>query len=144
MKKEVLIAIITGFALGLLITFGVWTANRAIKKKPSEEPVISPSPEIVVSPQPKESELSLTIFSPEDNLLSDQEEIEVSGETVPEAVIVIFYQEGEKILETDESGQFKTTITLVGGDNEIEISAYDLEGNEIKKTLTVVYSTADI
>ena len=142
MKKEVLIAIITGFALGLLITFGVWTANRAIKKAApqKEAPVETKTP----TPTPPKPELSLMVLSPEENSISDQEEIEVSGKTGPGATIVILYQEGEKILEADEEGNFKTTITLLGGSNEIEISAYDTEGNETSKTLTVVYSTAEI
>lgn len=144
MKKEVLIAIITGFALGLLITFGVWTANRAIKKTPEPETLVSPTPQAESTPTAESSEISLTIYSPEDNFLTDQEEIEISGKTASQAVVVIIYPEGEKILEADENGDFSTMITLDGGDNEIEITAYDQGGSEIKKTLTVVYSTAEI
>jgi len=143
MKKEVLIAIITGFALGLLITFGVWTANRALKESaPQKESSIEIKETPI--PSPRKQELSLTVLSPEDNSISDQEEIEVSGKAIPEAVIVILYQDGEKILEADKEGNFKTTITLVGGSNEIKISTYDSEGNEVSKTLTVVYSTVKI
>jgi len=144
MKKEVLVAIITGFALGLLITFGVWTANRAIQKTPAEPASPSPTPEIIITPQAESSEISLTVLSPEDNFLSDEEEIAVSGKTAPQAVVVILYQEGEKILEADQNGDFSTTITLAGGDNQIEVAAYDEAGSEIKKSLTVVYSTAEI
>lgn len=141
MKKEVLIAIITGFALGLLITFGLWTANRAIKKTAPQEEVAE---EETALPTPLQSELSLTILSPQDNAISNQEEIEVSGNTASEAVVVILYQDGEKILEADEEGNFETTISLLAGSNEIEITAYDQEGNEISEVLTVVYSTAEI
>lgn len=145
MKKEVLIAIIIGFALGLVITFGVWTANRAIKETAPqketpefkievvEEPTLTPTPE-----------LSLTIISPEDNLIYDKEKIPVEGKTAPQAIVVILYQEGEKILEADEKGNFSTEIILAGGANEIEISAHDQKGNEVKQILTVVYSTAEI
>ena len=71
-KKEVLIAIIIGFGLGLVITFGIWTANRALKTSaPQEEG--SPE-EITNTPRPA---FSLIINSPEDSSVSDKEEIEV-------------------------------------------------------------------
>lgn len=139
MRKEVLIAILIGFGLGLVITFGIWTANKALQEAPTEQ--AAPTPEAEVSPAPA---FSLTIDQPEDNSISSEEEITVSGSSVPEAIIVILYDEGEKILEANEDGLFETQITLAGGDNEIEISAYDNEGNETSQTLTVVYSTAEI
>lgn len=142
MKKEVLIAIVIGFALGLVITFGIWTANQALKKPAVEE--IPPSEvETALTPTPM-PEFSLLITSPEDNSISSKTSIEVNGQTIPSAIVVILYQEGEKILEADGNGNFSTEITLAGGENEITISAYDQEDNEISKTLTVVYSTAEI
>lgn len=138
MRKEVIIAIIIGFGLGLIITFGIWTANRALKEVPPEE-VAPPAEEITPIPT-----FSLTIKEPEDNSISSEEEITISGVTAPEAVVVILYPEGEKILEADEDGNFETKIALVGGANEVEISAYDSEGNEASQTLTIVYSTAEI
>lgn len=143
MKKEVLIAIIIGFGLGLVITFGIWSANKAIKDSAptASEPISVPE---VVSPTPVPPAFSLNLFMPEDNSISDQEKIEVSGETAPEAIVVILYQKGEKILEADEEGLFTTEIDLEGGVNEIRITAYDQEGNEEEKTVTVVFSTAEI
>ena len=141
MRKEVLIAIIIGFGLGLVITFGIWTANQALKKSATTEETPPAVEEPVASPAP---ELSLLITSPEDNSISTEEKIEVSGQAVPKAIVVVLYQEGEKILEADETGNFSTEISLVGGENQITVSAYDEEGNEISKNLTVVYSTAEI
>jgi hypothetical protein len=138
-KKEVLIAIIIGFALGLVITFGIWTANRALKTSaPQEEKTLSEETTTV------NNIFSLSINSPEDNSISSEEKIEVNGVTAPKAIVVVLYPEGEKILEADEEGQFSTEITLAGGANEIKVSAYNQEGNEEQKILTVVYSTAEI
>lgn len=142
MRKEVLVAIIIGFVLGLVITFGVITANRAMKgSAPQEEAGPTVTVELTPTPTPA---FFLTLSSPENNSISDKEEIEVSGSTSPGAIIVILYQEGETILETDEEGKFSTEITLAGGANEIKISAYDQEGNEVEKIVNVVYSTAEI
>ncbi len=139
MRKEVIIAIIIGFGLVLDITFGIWTANRALQETPTEEP--APTPVVEVSPTPA---FSLTINEPENNSISSEEKIILSGSNAAGAIIVILYEEGEKILEVDEEGNFETEITLVGGANEIKVSAYDSEGNETSQTLTVVYSTAEI
>ncbi|MGB9706837.1 MAG: Ig-like domain-containing protein [Microgenomates group bacterium] len=142
MRKEVLIAIIIGFTLGLIITFGVWQANKALKEtapKKEAPPQITEEQLPTPTPQPL-----LVITSPEDNSISNKEKIDVSGKTFPQATVVIIYEEGEKIVEADGGGNFSAEINLVGGANEITISAFDKDGNEMSKTLNVVYSTAEI
>lgn len=146
MKKEVIIAIIIGFVLGLVITFGVWTANKAIKEaSPKEETTGEQAQEGTTDTRsPTSLESTLTIISPEDNFLSDKEKIDISGKTTPEATVVILFTEGEKIIEADKQGSFSTEITLVGGSNEIKVSSFDKDGKEISKSITIVYSTAEI
>jgi len=145
MRKEVFIAIAIGFALGLVITFGIWTANKALKETaPKKEETALPkqvTEEQLPTPTPQSL---LVITSPEDNSISSKEKIEVSGKTTSEATVVILYQEGEKIIEANSEGIFSSEITLVGGSNEITVSTYDDQGNEISKTITVVYSTAEL
>lgn len=140
MRKEVLVAIIIGFGLGLVITFGIWTANKALREAP---PAVPTEEEAEVTPTPIPA-LELVIVSPENNTISEEEMIEVSGQTAPNAIIAIAYPEGEKLFEADENGSFSTEISLIGGDNLIEISAFNDEGDQVTKTLTVVYSTAEI
>ena len=145
MRKEVLVAIIIGFGLGLVITFGIWTANKALKNT-STDSVETPAPleeeiETALIPTPT---LELLITSPENNIVSEKETIEIIGQTAVKAIISIIYPDGEKLLEADEDGNFSTEISLVGGDNQIKISAFSSEGDEASKTLTVVYSTAKI
>lgn len=146
MRKEILIAIIIGFVLGLVITFGVWTANKAIKEAPPKEETTNrqAQEEATATPSPTAQEPTLTIISPEDNLLSDKEKIDISGKTTPGATVVILFTEGEKIIEADKQGGFSTEITLAGGSNEIKVSSFDKDGKEISKSITIVYSTAEI
>jgi len=146
MKKEILIAIIIGFVLGLVITFGIWTANKSLKEGATTQPkeVTENETNIIPVPTQTEEKLPLTIISPENNALVNQEKLEIVGKTSPKAVVAVVYEEGEKIIEADEGGDFKQEITLVGGGNEITISAFDNEGNEASKTLNLVYSTAEI
>lgn len=142
MRKEVLIAIIIGFGLGLIITFGIWTANKALKEAgPTTTAPVEEETEATPTPLPL---LELLITSPEDNVISEKEIIEVSGQTLAGAIVSIIYPDGEKLLEADEDGNFSSEISLVGGDNKIEITAINEEGEETTKTLNVVYSTVEI
>lgn len=143
MKKEIIVAIVVGFALGLIITFGIWTANKAIKARPEvafEEEIVTPTPE----PTPTPTGFTLKILSPEDNALVDTSEVELKGSAVANAVIVIAEEDGEKIIEADENGSFATEISLIKGINEITITAFSPEGEEASKTLGLVYSTTEI
>ena len=147
MRKEVLVAIVLGFGLGLLITFGVWQANKKLQKPAEVIPTpaistdVSPAPE---QPTPTPDHRGLVINTPENNSLFNEEEIEVSGQTVPSSIVVVFYEEGEKILEANEEGAFSTTVTLVGGNNEIMVKSFADDGTKIEQTVNVVYSTAEI
>jgi hypothetical protein len=146
MKKEILIAIVIGFVLGLIITFGIWTANKSLQdnnavpqaQENESQPIVNENSQNV------EEKMSLSITSPQDNSLLDQEEIEITGKTSPSANIVILFEEGEEIIQADGQGEFKKTITLSGGANEITITAVDQDGNEASKVLNLVYSTAQI
>ena len=141
MKKELLIAIVVGFGLGLVIVFGIRTANQAVNKAtPSgTQTTAEPSPTYIPT-----QEFLLTINSPEDNSISDKEKVEVSGQTSEGATVAIVFPDGEKIIQADDNGSFIGEITLAGGINQIEIIAYDKNDNEVTKTINVVYSTSAI
>jgi len=59
-------------------------------------------------------------------------------------VVVLIYPEGETIVTADDQGNFEATALLVGGANEIKVTAYDQQGNRAEALLTVVYSTAKL
>lgn len=137
MKKEVLLAIGVGFGLGLVITFGIWTANKSLKQaKVVPTPTPSASPVVVVD-QPVIN--SLIITAPEDESISAVATITVSGTTTPKAIVSIIYEEDETIVEADDKGAFSAKIDLIGGYNTIIIS--DQENTE---TRIVTYSTTKI
>jgi hypothetical protein len=142
-KKEVLWAVIIGFAIGLVITFGVITANRAIKQKTEQ----TPSPTSVSSPTPEaeaEKEIFLEIVKPEDESLQSEDEITLEGNTVTRATVVVFYEGGEQIIEADDTGKFTTKIKLIGGANQITVKSFTEDGNQAEKKLSVVLTSAKI
>lgn len=140
-KKELLIAIVVGFGLGLVIIFGIRTANQAVNKAAPSGTQTEATPSI--TPVPSQDFL-LTINNPEDNSISDKEKVEVSGQTNAGATVAIVFPDGEKIIQADDNGRFTGEITLIGGINPIEITAYDKNDNEVTKTINVVYSTSAI
>jgi len=148
-KKEALIAVFIGCLLGLVITFGIRRANQAIsqagKTTDSQETDTVVEQIIQVSPTPAPQPTSLlTITSPEPNALVSQNRLTVTGKSEPQTPVVILYQEGENIIFTDSGGNFSQEISLTGGPNQIDIHGFDSAGNQISKTINVVYSTAEI
>lgn len=146
MKKEILWVIITAFGLGLIITYGVLTARKALERQeeapPETEEAQESQPE--TTPQPTTPPLSLTLYQPEDETVIKQASIVFKGKTAPLATIAILTEEDELILEADADGNFETEVDLIDGVNEIIISAFDEKGNEVSKTLTLVYTEAEI
>jgi len=136
MRKEVIIAIIIGFFLGLVLAFGFWTANQAVKDKKIEQTVkvsnSTPSPSPVAS---------FSIDSPENNLVSDKNKIQVSGKTNPLAVIVAYSEDNQNFTTADESGFFSLNVDLVKGSNIYTIKSVDSNDNVKQKELTIVYTT---
>lgn len=155
MKKEVLLSIIIGAILGFGIMGIAWINDsgsfsnifqRAASLLPGEdsqevnEPV-SPTPTLTETAADSEK-VQLSIIKPENEIVVSQEKLDISGKTQPLATVVIIWEEGEDILIANEEGVFETQISLLGGPNEIEITAYGDSDDEAKKILTITYSTA--
>lgn len=133
MRKEILFAILAGATLGLIIAFGIWRANVALKsddaKVTSEQ---TPTPQ---------TEFGITIASPDESQVITSTPTTISGITKPEAYVVISAEDEDYIVKADEKGEFSQDIDLVGGVNQIVVTSFDQEGNKIEKILTLVFST---
>lgn len=143
MKKEVIIAIIIGTCVGLIVTVGffLWqnstNQNSQILSPLVDHPSTQPTPAIPPT-------ASLTLVSPLDESLTDQPKTKIIGAAPPSSWILILGEKGEKVVQTDNQGNFETEISLVSGENEITIKCFN-ENQEISsKTITVVYTTAEI
>ncbi len=133
MRKEILFAIISGSLLGLVIAFGIWRANLALK--PKEELKTSQTP------TPTAPEFSLTIAKPDNREVITISPAVLSGITKPETTVVVSGEKSDYKIEADNEGLFELEIDLLAGVNEIKISAFDEKGPLAEKTILIVYST---
>lgn len=137
MRKEILFALLTGIAFGLVVAFGIWRTNYSPKTiQEKEQTTISKEEE--ESPK-KESVQGLTILKPEENELLSQDSVIIEGITEPNAKLVISTEDKDYLVNADQEGGFSQEIKLIGGINEILITAFIQKG-ETSVLLPIVYS----
>lgn len=149
MKKEVFLAIFIGFILGLIITFGIWTANKSLQKIANNPNGVVADASIPSTPTPsplpvENNSVALTLTSPEDEFLTNANTLKVTGKTTPQAIVAVLYETGEILTQSDSNGLFSADISLEGGYNVITVTASDQNGNASSQTLTVTYTTSKI
>lgn len=143
MKKEIVLAIVIGFGIGLIATFGVYNARRAIREANQIFTPIASSEENKSSGDVASSQV-LSLASPLDQSISSEPKITVSGTTISQSWVIILSEKGEKLIQADKKGNFETEVALISGENEIEVQSISENGEKAAKTVTVVYSTVEI
>ena len=108
-------------------------------------PTLGPTPTTIIvpipsstpaaTPVPQTLELSLLVFSPEDNIVIEESQLEVTGRASPDATVSINGQ----VADMEDSGEFSASVSLMEGPNLLEVIASDLAGNLLFEVLTVVY-----
>jgi glucodextranase-like protein len=138
MRKEIIIAILIGIIFGLVVTYGIYTANKAISQKPGAGKKGSVLPSPTATPEPL---VDLHISSPEDSLVLEKSNVTISGTTVPEGIVTIITETDEIITQANAEGVFRQEIELIKGANTITISATDLSKVSQPQVINLVYST---
>lgn len=142
MKKEVLIAIVSGLILGLIVTLGIYTANKSLEQqRAKKEAATQTSP--LPSP-PLTAQKTLDITSHENFDLINQSAITLSGIAWPEAVIALMTEGDNQLIQTDDEGIFSFKFKLVKGFNEITLIATDETNQAQTQNLILTYSTSEI
>lgn len=133
MTKETILAIIAGFAIGLLAAWGLWKSSQ--KPTVKETAVTAPTQTPALKPT-----FSLNLTSPENEFLATEAVLTVSGKTTEPATVVITNSVEEKVSTTKEDGSFTTTLNLQEGTDEIAVTAYNQKNEEITEIRTVNYT----
>jgi len=136
MRKEFLIAIAFGIGIGILIAFGIWKANIAIKTNVPKPSATTPKQNKVVTPPAK-----ITITNIEENDVITENPVIISGITKPSSFVVISGEEEDYILTTGKDGSFSQEVELSPAVNQLVMTAYDTSESKTQTNLTLVYSS---
>lgn len=141
MRKEVIIAIFAGLAIGLIIAFGVWRINF------SQPQVSNPNGKENQNPISESNGTSVTNFSNklsltgiEDGEIFTESPVNVQGVASGSNMVVISGQTEDYIIEVEPDSTWKASIKLIKGINTITLVALSTAGVENDRlTFTVVY-----
>lgn len=133
MRKEIIFAVIAGGLFGLVIAFGIWRINSALKPPQGTERATETS-----KPQ---GQSAMTIAEPSENDVLSETPAAVTGLTNPNAFVSISSEEKDYLVQADNKGAFSGQIALLGGANQIVFTSFDTGGTPSAQTLTIIYST---
>lgn len=138
MKKEMIISVLVGLFFGLIIVYGVYTAQNSLSnpEEANKKLEVSPSAEAE-----NNTDGNLSIHSPDDEIVVDESTTTIAGTTIANSYVVIFINDEEFITNADDSGNFSIDGELELGSNVISIHAIDEDGQEVTKERTVIYTT---
>jgi len=139
MRKEILLAVLIGIGLGLLITFGVYQSRQSVKNVQNNQ-----AQDLIksdMSDEQGENNSQLALTSPEDELLTDNKRLIVSGATGANNFVVVFVNNVETITHADESGNFSIEVTLNDGANIIVVQSINEDGQACQVERSVVLNS---
>ena len=142
MRKEIFYAIFAGGILGLIIAFGVWRTNIALKPTSVNQ---NSNDKIVTSPTPgsgtNNADSGITIASPSNDDVVTENPVRISGITKANTFVTISAPEQDYILKSEKDGSFQSDIELSGGLNQILVTSFDDDGTMHTESLSLVFST---
>ena len=134
MRKEIPIAVIGGSLVGLVIAYGVWRANIALRGKDEVADNNSQQEEV------KNNTLGLTIAKPTNFSVFLEKKATISG--VSQAgYITISGEESDTLFKTNSDGGFEKEIPLTGGVNEVKVNTFSKEEAGESANLIIIYTS---
>lgn len=142
MKKEILVAIVFGFVVGLIIVFGVITARTALREH--QPATNADSKTSTPSPAPTQGvELhQVSVTDPVDGTVVNADTVTLRGKTSPGSNVVISTENGHHITAADSSGSFAQEIALVSGANDMTVVSFSPKEERAETAVIIVFSTA--
>jgi preprotein translocase subunit YajC len=136
MRKEILFAILAGVLFGLVIAFGIWRLNSSLSSN-------TPNNTQDTNQQPSNNtgELSISIAKPDNMQVFTSSSTTISGLTSPNAWVVISGEDKDWVTQADADGGFSQDVELIGGVNQMVLTAFDKNQNSAKTSLELVYSS---
>lgn len=136
MKKEMAIAVLIGFLLGLIITYGIYRLRIShVKKMPTPTPTNQPNTSST------EDESILAIHNPENGTVQKEKSTTVTGAALPNSYIVLFVNDTDYLRKTDQQGNFTFEVPLQTGSNVLSLQLLQDDGKTVTKERTIIVTT---
>ncbi len=143
-KKEVTVAIVIGLIIALVVTGGILRARTALSKiKIPSKDAQQNRPVESGKIERKSNELFVDLTTP-DNSVTTEPKLTLTGKTLPGTYIAILAEKGEYLIVPSDAGTFSQDIVLIKGANTITVTVYQNDGKKVEKTLSAVYTTAQL
>ncbi len=143
MNRDAILATLIGFGIGLLITGGFLLGPTIVRSLPkfSFPPFTfsNQKPKATPTPETKHVPTALSIDSPLPDTIEDKNEILVSGNAPPDAIIVIAESSQETVVTAGSDGKFAGKISLIEGENDIALTSYK-DAKDESQRVTVFYT----
>jgi hypothetical protein len=139
MKKEVIIAIVLGLAVGLIVTYGMYRIRVALTRPDAQTTIekLAASP----STQQEKTPTTITILHPEDGVILTETSLQVTGSSTPDSHVALFVNNTDYLSTTDSTGAFSFEVTLDQGVNILTVHVITAEGMVTTTDRTVVVSS---
>mgnify|MGYP005847546297 FL=1 len=139
MKKESLIAVVLGLSFGLLTSIVFLSSSNKNPKKGTEIKNLT-QPTILITPkQIKPQTTTFVVNYPQDNLITNQKDIQIQAVAPKDSLILVQMANNEKILK-NKNTKFTVNLSLNYGANQITIFVYPKNIQlPLFKKLTIYY-----
>jgi hypothetical protein len=142
MKQEKIILSFIAVLIGLLVSgaaFYFYQSTKIINPPKTNLSFHATTP----TPKPKQQTIFLNLNQPNDESVTDNKTVTVSGKTIPQATIAIITASDQQIVQPSSQGNFSSTVTIDDGENIIEVKAISPNGESKTIQKTITYSTQD-
>ncbi|MDR0462798.1 MAG: hypothetical protein LBG64_01080 [Pseudomonadales bacterium] len=136
MRKEIILAIIFGVVVAGGASFFIYRQQSLEELASLESEVIS----VLDDEQEQEDEV-IRILEPTDESVHTDQAVIVRGQTWPNALVVIFINDGQDIVLANDEGQFSLAVNLEPGSNLITAHVVDEENNQFYDRVVAVFTT---
>lgn len=140
MKFEKILLSFFGVVIGLVVAGVGFYFYQSTKVIPQKNVKII---KLIPSPTQNPSAIYLALDNPQDETVTNNPTITISGKTVPNGTVVINTATTDQVVPASATGSFSTTATLTNDENRIIVTAIASTGEETQKILTLTYSTED-
>ncbi len=137
--KKLLITVIMLTLIGGLSYAGWFYYNSTVNNSPTGNLESAATGEPVTKAP---TSLTLELQQPDDNLLTFESSIIISGKTTANLPVVISSQSNDVVIYSNPDGKFSTVFSLDEGVNMIKVSVFDDSGDQ-KSSERVVYYSPD-